>query len=72
MRWGSTVLPGFAGSRLGRRRSNARRSVLDHIQRLWPGERGALMQAMLIGGRAFIGRDIAHCNSGAPARITSW
>ena len=25
---------------------------------LWPGERGALMQAMLIGGRAFFGRDI--------------
>ena len=26
--------------------------------RLWPGERGALMQAALIGGRAFFGRDI--------------
>ena len=25
---------------------------------LWPGERGALMQAMLIGGRAFFGREI--------------
>jgi competence protein ComEC len=25
---------------------------------IWPGERGALMQAMLIGGRAFFGRDI--------------
>ncbi len=52
------VLPGFAGSRLGLWRSNARRSVLNHIQRLWPGEPGALMQAMLIGGRAFFGREL--------------
>ena len=52
------VLPGFAGSRIGLWRSVARRSVLAHIMRLWPGERGALMQAMLIGGRAFFGRDI--------------
>ena len=52
------VLPGFAGSRIGLWRSNARRSVLNHIQRLWPGEPGALMQAMLIGGRAFFGREL--------------
>ena len=52
------VLPGFAGSRIGLWRSAARRSVLAHIMQLWPGERGALMQAMLIGGRAFFGRDI--------------
>ncbi len=52
------VLPGFVGSRLGLWRSQARRSVLNHIQRLWPGEPGALMQAMLIGGRAFFGRDL--------------
>jgi competence protein ComEC len=52
------VLPGFAGSRIGLLRSNARRSVLSHIQRLWPGEPGALMQAMLIGGRAFFGREL--------------
>ena len=53
-----SVLPGFVGSRIGLWRSAARRSVLAHIQQLWPGERGALMQAMLIGGRAFFGRDI--------------
>ncbi len=53
-----SVLPGFVGSRIGLWRSTARRSVLAHIQQLWPGERGALMQAMLIGGRAFFGRDI--------------
>ena len=52
------ILPGFAGSRVGLWRSNARRSVLNHIQRLWPGEQGALMQAMLIGGRAFFGREL--------------
>jgi competence protein ComEC len=51
-------LPGFVGSRIGLWRSTARRSVLMHIMQLWPGERGALMQAMLIGGRAFFGREI--------------
>lgn len=52
------VLPGFSGSRLGYWRSRARRSVLERIWRLWPGERGALLQAALIGGRAFFGREI--------------
>lgn len=52
------ILPGFSGSRIGLWRSNARRSVLNHIQHLWPGEPGALMQAMLIGGRAFFGREL--------------
>jgi competence protein ComEC len=52
------VLPGFVGNRIGLWRCAARRSVLAHILELWPGERGALMQAMLIGGRAFFGRDI--------------
>jgi len=52
------VLPGFVGSRIGLWRSAARRSVLARIMQLWPGEHGALMQAMLIGGRAFFGREI--------------
>lgn len=52
------LLPGFAGSRLGLGRAQARRSILAHIQQLWPGERGQLLQAMLIGGRAFFGREI--------------
>ncbi len=52
------LLPGFAGSRIGLWRARARRSILAKIQALWPGERGALMQAMLIGGRAFFGRDV--------------
>lgn len=51
------ILMGFSGSRIGRWRAEARRSVLNHIQRLWPGEPGMLMQAMLIGGRAFFGRE---------------
>jgi len=52
------VLPGLAGNHIGLLRARARRSILTHIQTLWPGEPGALMQAMLIGGRAFFGRDI--------------
>jgi len=52
------ILPGFEGTKIGMCRARARRSILAHIQSLWPGERGALMQAMLIGGRAFFGRDI--------------
>jgi competence protein ComEC len=51
-------LPGFYGGRVGLWRATARRSVLNHIQQLWPGEPGALMQAMLIGGRAFFGREM--------------
>jgi competence protein ComEC len=52
------VLPGFEGNRIGLWRSRARRSILAHIQQLWPGDRGELLQAMLIGGRAFFGREI--------------
>ena len=52
------LLPGFAGSRIGAWRSAARRSVMARILQLWPGEPGALMQAMLIGGRAFFARDL--------------
>lgn len=52
------LLPGFAGNRLGLWRSTARRSILARIQQLRPGDRGALMQALLIGGRAFFGREI--------------
>jgi competence protein ComEC len=55
---GVELLPGFQGSRFGLWRSAARRSILAQIMQLWPGERGALLQAMLIGGRAFFGRDI--------------
>jgi competence protein ComEC len=52
------ILSGVDGSRIGFWRARARRSILEQVQRLWPGERGQLMQAMLIGGRAFFGREI--------------
>ena len=52
------VLPGFVGSRVGYWRSRARRSALEHIAQLWPGERGALMQVALIAGRTFFGHEI--------------
>ncbi len=51
------VLPGFAGSRLGYWSSRARRSVLTKIHALWPRQGPGLMDAMLIGERAYIGRD---------------
>ena len=52
------ALPGFTGTRIGRWRDAARRSLLARIAQLWPGERGALMQAALIAARASFGRDI--------------
>lgn len=52
------IVPGFIGTRVGAYRNAARHSVLAQIVRLWPGERGALMQAMLIGGRAFFAREL--------------
>src|SRR6202012_781665 len=55
---GVVVLPGFVGRRFGYCGSPARGRALQHIERLWPGESGALMQAALIGGRAFFGREI--------------
>ncbi len=51
------AMAGFVGTRLGYWRSRARRA-LEHIGQLWPGERGELIQAALIAGRAFFARDI--------------
>jgi competence protein ComEC len=51
------VLPGFAGSRLAWWSSRVRRSVLAQIHALWPRQGPGLMDAMLIGERAYIGRD---------------
>lgn len=66
------ILPGFAGSRIGLWRSNARRSVLNHIQQLWPGEAGALMQAMLIRRVRILRQGTENQNSSAREPITSW
>jgi competence protein ComEC len=52
------VLPGFAGSRVEQLRWRMRRSVIAHIHRIWPAEKAALMDAMLIGERAFVSRDL--------------
>ncbi len=51
------VLPGFAGSRFGRWTSRVRAGVLAQIHALWPRQGPGLMDAMLIGERAYIERD---------------
>ncbi len=51
------VLAGFVGSRAALLGSRARRSVLGRIHALWPEQGPGLMDAMLIGERAYIGRD---------------
>ncbi|HET6319386.1 MAG TPA: ComEC family competence protein [Chloroflexota bacterium] len=50
------VLPGFAGTRLAAWRSRARQSVIVRIDRLWGAERGALINAMLVGDKSQLGR----------------
>jgi competence protein ComEC len=52
------VLTGFAGSRVELWRTRAYRSIVEQIHRLWPGPEAALMDAMLIGDNAFVGRDL--------------
>jgi competence protein ComEC len=50
------VLPGFSGNYIELLRTKAYRQILDRIQRLWPGRNAALMDAMLVGDNAFVGR----------------
>ena len=50
-------LPGVGGSRWGRWRSCARESVLRKIHEVWPEREAGLMDAMLIGERAFLQRE---------------
>jgi competence protein ComEC len=49
------ALPGFAGSRVEFWRSRIHRSIIEKVHQLWPKEAG-LMDAMVIGEDAFIGR----------------
>ena len=49
-------LPGSSGSRYGFWRDRARRSVIAMMHRLWPEPQAGLMDAMLIGERAFVER----------------
>jgi competence protein ComEC len=51
------VLPGFAGSRLGRWRSRIRASIIAHIQQLWSPRDAALLDAMLISERSLLDRE---------------
>jgi competence protein ComEC len=55
----SVVLLGNNAGRLGRWRSNARRAVIARIHELWPERQAGLMDAMLIGERAFIERELS-------------
>jgi len=50
------LLPGFAGSRAELWRSKIYRNILDRIQQLWFGTDAALIDAMLVGDNAFVGR----------------
>ena len=49
------ALPGFVGSRVEFWRSRIHRSIIEKVHQLWPKEAG-LMDAMVIGEDAFIGR----------------
>lgn len=52
------VLSGFSGSRTELWRTRLHRSLIQQIGRLWPAEQAALLDALLIGENAFVGRDL--------------
>ena len=52
------LLPGFAGRRTELWRTRARRSIIQHIHDLWPESEAALVDAMLVGENAFMGREL--------------
>jgi competence protein ComEC len=51
------LLPGLGGSRIGRLRSRARRSILEHMEKLWQPPYAGLFQAMVLGERGLVSRD---------------
>lgn len=51
------LLPGNSASRWELWRSNARRSIIAKIHRLWPRGQAGLMDAMLIGERSALGHE---------------
>ncbi len=51
------VLPGLGGSRVERIRRRVRRSVLEHMERLWPAPYAGLFQAMVLGERGLVGHE---------------
>jgi competence protein ComEC len=50
-------LPGFRGSRAELWRTRVHRSIVEKIHQLWPPDEAALIDAMVIGEDAFLGRD---------------
>ena len=52
------ILPGFSGSRTGQWRARVYLGVQERIQRLWPADEAGLIDAMLIGDNAFVGRGL--------------
>jgi len=52
------VLPGFAGSRVELWRTQIRRDIYQRIRLLWPAQPAALVDAMLLGDNALLGRDL--------------
>ena len=55
---GVEVLPGFAGARTELWLTRIRRDVVQRIHRLWPAPSAALVEAMLLGDNALLGRDL--------------
>ena len=52
-------LPGLRGTHYGFWRDGARHSVMRMMHRLWPEQQAGLMDAMLIGERAFVERPMS-------------
>jgi len=52
------VLSGFSGNHIELLRTRAYTEIRNRIQQLWTGKDAALMQAMLIGDNAFVGRSL--------------
>lgn len=52
------LLPGFAGSRAELRRTYIRSDMIQRIHLLWPEQTAALVDAMLVGDSALLGRDL--------------
>ena len=50
-------LPGLAGNHITFSRSHLHRGVIAKVHDLWPPREAALIDAMVIGGEAFIDRD---------------
>jgi competence protein ComEC len=51
-------LPGFAGSRMERWRTEVYGSIIGRIRLLWPARQADLIDALLIGENEFVGREL--------------